>query len=50
MRALILLLMLSSMSLNARAKASDSWEFDVYLDDKKVGFHDFSITQSGNLL
>ena len=26
---------------------ASSWEFDVYLDSRKIGFHEFEVTQNG---
>ncbi len=50
MKVFLMFLVTLSIHVTAHANVSDSWAFDVYLDDKKIGFHQFQVKRSGDSL
>ena len=46
-RKLTAILLLASPAMTLAAADVRLWEFDVYLNDKRVGTHRFEITQAG---
>ena len=44
-----IVLMVAALALSASVTAADQeWRFQVYLDDKKIGTHDFVLQQLDN--
>jgi len=52
-KTLLCLIMLTTMSLESFANPTDGsllkeWRFDVYLDEKPIGYHTFELERDGN--